>query len=295
MMEVAGTLWEGEMDFVAETGANVSSDWVRRYLDLLGVERPSSPSLSALTALTRAQVLRVPFENVTSLLRSRAHLGRPVPPIDAEDLLTSWEQSRGGGVCFEAAEVFGRLLKELGYSVGSAMGLIAFPGSHQALLVELGGMHYLVDAANGAPFLEPIPLDRTVEVRRAGLAYRFRPGGAAAEWVQERLIEGAWVPFCRYSLVPATREEQEAAYQRHHTRGESWVTGSLTLIRCDEEAVFVLRDAELSHYTGRGKTLEHVSELSRYSELAREVFRLPALPVHEGVEAWRDNVALLKR
>jgi len=276
---------------VSATPASVSGEWVRRYLDLLGVERPSTPSLSALAALTRAHVLGIPFENVTSLLRSRAHRGRPVPPIDPDEILAGWEQGRGGGVCFEKSELFGQLLGALGYCVEAAMGLISFPGSHQALVVELAGSRYLVDVANGAPFLEPIALDRTAEVRRAGLAYRFRPGAVAAEWVQDRLIQGAWVPYCRYSLRAPTRAAQEAAYQRHHTPGESWVTGTLTLIRCDERQVFALRDAELTRYTNGGKSTELVSGLSRYSELAREVFRLPALPVADGVAAWRENAA----
>jgi arylamine N-acetyltransferase len=286
---------DGKTGPVSATPASVSGDWVRRYLDLLGVEPPSTPSLSALAVLTRAHVLGIPFENVTSLLRSRAHRGRPVPPIDPDELLAGWEQGKGGGVCFEAGELFGRLLGALGYCVGSAMGLISFPGSHQALVVDLAGSRYLVDVANGAPFLEPIPLDRTVEVRRAGLTYRFRPGAFAAEWVQDRLIQGAWAPYCRYSLRAPTHAEREAAYQRHHTPGESWVTGTLTLIRCEERQVFVLRDEELARYTEGGKSTEQVSGLGRYAELAREVFRLPALPVADGVAAWRENATASRR
>ncbi len=212
-----------------------------------------------------------------------------MPPIDPDEILAGWEQGRGGGVCFEKSELFGRLLGALGHCVEPAMGLISFPGSHQALVVELAGSLYLVDVANGAPFLEPIPLDRTVEVRRAGLAYRFRPSAVAAECVQDRLIQGTWVPYCRYSLRAPTRAEQEAAYQRHHMPGESWVTGTLTLIRCEERQVFVLRDEELARYTEGGKITEQVSGLVRYAELAREVFRLPALPVAAGVAAWREN------
>jgi hypothetical protein len=88
-------------------------------------------------------------------------------------------------------------------------------------VVELHGRSYLADVSNGAPFFEPIPLDRTVEIRRFGLAYRFRPGEAAGHWVQERLIQGAWELFCRYDLRPPHSSECEAAHQRHHTPGES--------------------------------------------------------------------------
>jgi arylamine N-acetyltransferase len=116
--------------------------------------------------------------------------------------LESSEHHRGGGVCFEVAEMFSRLLVALGYHAYLVLAQISFPGSHQAVVVELHGRSYLADVSNGAPFFEPIPLDRVVEIRRFGLAYRFRPGEAAGHWVQERLIQGTWELFCRYDLRP---------------------------------------------------------------------------------------------
>jgi N-hydroxyarylamine O-acetyltransferase len=268
----------------------MSQDWVRRYLAFLGVER-RPPDAPALAELTRAHVLTVPFENVTSLLRRRAHPGRPVPPVDADELLAAWEQGRGGGVCYEIADLFGRLLAELGYRVHPVLGYITFPGSHQALLVQLEGARLLVDVGNGAPFFEPVQLRETVEIRRAGLAYRFRPDVATGDWVQERRIDGAWTPFCRYALRPPEPATREAAYQRHHTPGETWVTGSLTIIRCEEEQVVLLRDEELSYLSAAGKRTEHVSTLADYARVAAEGFKLPALPIAEGVGAWREAVA----
>jgi hypothetical protein len=67
----------------------------------------------------------------------------------------------------------------------------------------------------------------------------------------------------------------------------SWVVGSLTLIRCEEEQVFLLRDEEFSHFTPAAKRTERVSGLADYTRLAAEVFRLGALPIADGVGAWR--------
>ena len=66
--------------------------------------------------------------------------------------------------------------------------------------MELDGQRYLVDVGNGAPFLEPIPLDREFEVRHAGLRFRFRPAPDANVWLQDRWIEDGWQLFCRYLL-----------------------------------------------------------------------------------------------
>ena len=269
------------------SGAGASRDWVRRYLGLLGVDHPA-PGPEGLGRLTRAHLAAVPFENVTSILRRRADLGRPVAPLDPEALLAAWEQKRGGGLCFEVAELFGRLLVALGYRAHVVLGTITFLGSHQAVLVELDGRRYLVDAGNGAPFFEPIPLDGPFEARRAGLAYRFRPDEGAEGWVQDRWVDGAWAPFCRYELRAPDPRQREAAYQRHHTPGEGWVVGSLTLIRCAEDHVYLLRNEEFTRFSADGKRTERVAGPAAASRLAAEAFRMPGLPVEEGLRALAE-------
>ena len=271
----------------SDSGIEMSPEWIGRYLRLLGVDDPK-PDLATLSQLTNAHLLAVPFENVTAILRRRMHLGRPVPPLDPEDLLAAWEQKRGGGLCFEVADTFNRLLVALGFRSRVVLGFITFLGSHQAILVEVEERRYLVDVANGAPFFEPIPLDRPTEIRRAGLAYRFYPGDAAETWQQDRWIDGAWTPFCRYELGPPDPSQRAAAFQRHHTPGTGWVVGRLTLARCTEDAVYRLRDQEFTRFTAQGKHTESITQPEARSRLVTEVFGLPGLPVEDAVRALRD-------
>jgi arylamine N-acetyltransferase len=261
------------------------STWVGRYLSLIGVEQ-EAPGLDGLGRLVRAHAHMVPFENSASLLRRHEAGAGPVPPLDPETLLASWEARRAGGVCFEHTEMFGRLLAELGYVVTPIAGEISFPGSHQALLVDLGGARWLVDVGNGAPFFEPFPLDRPFEIQRVGLGYRFSadpddPG----VWVQERALEGGWKPYCRYMLRPQSPEDRETAYQRHHRPRETWVTNSLVLIRSREEEVLVFRNMEQHRYTSGGKVSVRVEDPEGWARLPGSL-GLPALPVFEVVRAW---------
>ncbi|MHB8575343.1 MAG: arylamine N-acetyltransferase [Dehalococcoidia bacterium] len=147
------------------------------------------------------------------------------------------------------------------------------------------GARYLVDAGNGAPFFTPIPLDRTTEVRGVGLAYRFRPDAAGEVCVQDRLINNTWESFCRYDLRRPSEAEREAAYQRHHTPGQSWMVGTPRLIRCEPEALYTLRDGAFSRYTPNGKQTRPVSEPAEFERLVAEVFRMPTLPIAEGIAA----------
>lgn len=262
-----------------------ASEWVKRYLALLGVEG-EAPGLDGLGRLIRAHVATVPFENSGSLLRRLAAGTGPVPALDAEALLADWEARRAGGVCFEHTELFGRLLGALGYPVVPIAGEISFPGSHQALLVDVGGARWLVDVGNGAPFFEPIPLDRPFEIRRAGLGYRFRADPAdAGVWVQDRALEGGWKPHCRYLLRPQSPADRDLAYQRHHRPRETWVTNTIVFIRSGEDEVVVFRDGDLTRYTPGGKRAERAGDPAAWARLP-VLLGSPALRLPAAAHAW---------
>lgn len=257
--------------------------WTERYLALLGVSG-GAPSLDQLTALVRSHVLTVPFENVTALLRRHAHPSGLVPRPDPASLLSSWETRSGGGLCFEVAMMFERLLSALGYRARLVAGQISLPFGHQAIVVELGGGRYLVDIGNGAPIFTPQRLDDgPTEVHHAGLSYRFRAGEEADVLFQERMIDGAWTAYCRYTLRPAAVADLDEGYQHHHTPNASWVTGSLTMVRSTEEAVYSLRDATLTRHTAAGKSIEALTDETSYRAVVSDVFRLPGLRIADAL------------
>lgn len=208
-----------------------------------------------------------------------------MPAPDPEELLANWEAGRGGGVCFEMTDMLHRLLASLGYRAHPVLAQISFPGSHQAVLVEIDGARYLGDAGNGAPFWEPIPVDRPYEVHHAGLAFRFRPGDAGGTCVQDRFIDGAWQQFFVYDLRPAADAERFEALQRHHTIGESWVVDVPRLVRCEDDGVWALRGDELVRHTDDGKRTERLATPEDYVRAARDAFALPAAPIVEALEA----------
>ena len=263
---------------------------MERYLALIGAER-ERPGLGALERLVGAHGRASAFENVTAILRRKGvGLGEgPVPPVDYEGMLRLREEGRGGGVCFEHAPMFRRLLEGLGYPVTPILGQISFPGSHHATIVDLSNEgRFLVDVGSGAPLWRPIRLGDTLEFwHAAGLGYRFTPDGEQG-YVQERWSEEGWQVACRYDLRPADDQTMEAAYQRHQRAGETWVVGNITLVRCTEKAVHRLRDDELVTHAAAGKRVERLGSREEYEAAAREVFGLPALPIGEALEVLEE-------
>jgi arylamine N-acetyltransferase len=267
------------------------NDWTRRYLDLLGLEA-EPPSLDWLKRFGAAHLRIAPFCNVTAIMRRRAAAGEIVPPLDHEAQLSAWERKAGGGVCFEVADMVSALLGELGYECHIVLGQITFPASHQAVVVRLREGPYMLDLGCGAPLPDPIPLIRTTEYHVAGLGYRFRPDLASMTCGQDRFLGGEWVEFCRYDLRPATDEDRDVGYQRHHIPGETWVVGTVTLMRYfhgeDESEVVSLRDGRWNRFREGEKYTAEVLTDDEYQELIADALRWPELPVKEALQALRE-------
>ena len=80
------------------------------YLDRIGYEGSRHPSLETLAALHLAHPGAIPFENLDPLLR------RPVR-LDAASLEQKLVRDRRGGYCYEHNQLFGDVLKGMGYQV----------------------------------------------------------------------------------------------------------------------------------------------------------------------------------
>jgi arylamine N-acetyltransferase len=259
--------------------------WTVRYLQLLGLER-SAPSRAGLDAIVRAH-RSVTFECVSSLIRRHAAGDGPVPPLDLDDVLASWESRAAGGVCYEFGSMLGRLLDDLGYNVYPVLAQISFPGSHSALMVDLGGRQLLVDVGNGQPIFEAIDVEEPFAIDRAGLRYQFRRDPGSGKLIQDRWVEGSFKPFVTYEMSAATDAEMEASYQRHHALPpRTFVMENFRLVRCTDDEVLQLRDHELTTYRAGGKTVEDVRGADRYRELVGGPFRLPGMDVRRGLAAW---------
>jgi arylamine N-acetyltransferase len=259
--------------------------WYRRYLDMLGLEA-APPSLDNLNAIIRAH-RAIPFESISSLMRRAAKMEGPVPSLDLNALLDTWERHAGGGVCYEFGAMLGELLDHLGYQPVPNLARISFPGSHSALIVQLPEGRHIADVGNGQPIFEAIPIDTPFEFTRGGLGYRFWLDHSIGKLVQDRKEHGEWKSYVWYDLEGANEEEMEASIQRHHALPPmTFVMQNFRIVSCREDLIIQLRDHDLIHYRASGKTTQEVFGLERYRQVVADEFGLTGLDVPKALAAW---------
>ncbi|MFE6068851.1 arylamine N-acetyltransferase [Streptomyces sp. NPDC056525] len=145
------------------------------YLARIGYEAERdgelAPDLRTLTALHRAHVRAVPFENLD------VALGRPVP-LDLKSLQAKLVERRRGGYCYEQNSLFAAVLERIGFTVtgrgarNRSRGAALPPVTHALLVVVIEGEQWLADVGFGwqGP-LEPVPLRDGARVEQSGWTF----------------------------------------------------------------------------------------------------------------------------
>lgn len=123
--------------------ANVRETEVGRYLDRLGLDRAEvTCDLAGLTALQRAHLVHVPFENLDIVFAE----GVPHDEAVAFDKIVTEQR---GGWCFELNGAFALLLDALGFDVVLLGAAVLLDGP--SVVLE----HLALEVAGGADDLEP--------------------------------------------------------------------------------------------------------------------------------------------
>jgi arylamine N-acetyltransferase len=133
---------------------NFSEPDITRYLKLLGINR-RKPSYNALKEIIEAQMMKVPFENISKLFYFKKKGLTGIPGF--EQFLSGIEKYHFGGTCYSNNYYLHLLLISLGYDVKLCGADMSKPDVHIANIVKINDDEYIVDTGYGAPFLEPLP------------------------------------------------------------------------------------------------------------------------------------------
>lgn len=188
------------------------------YLARIGYETDRdgelAPDLRTLTALHRAHVRAVPFENLD------VALGRPVP-LDLKSLQAKLVERRRGGYCYEQNSLFAAVLERIGFTVNGrgarnrSRGAALPPVTHALLVVAIEGEQWLADVGFGwqGP-LEPVPLRDGARVEQSGWTFGLVEEDEGIHVLRSLRPQG-WADL--YAFSPQTLYPGDFAVMNHYS------------------------------------------------------------------------------
>jgi N-hydroxyarylamine O-acetyltransferase len=241
------------------------------YSKRIGHFGPARPDLATLTALHRAHVAAIPFENLDIQMGCGVNL-------DPDALQAKMVRQRRGGYCFEQNTLFMLALQSIGFApeprearVRQNAGGLIRPRTHMVLTTPCEGREWLADVGFGGDGLqEPIALDGS-STAQAGVVYRVASEGSLRV-LQRHIVEG-WEDL--YALMPGPVHaiDFEVGNWFTSTHPQSPFVLNLTAQRMVNDTRHILRN--LTYSVARGSDVQ-VREITRQEvvPLLRDTFGL---------------------
>jgi len=133
---------------------------IEKILERINVDgsKKYEPTLKTLQLLQKQYILNVPYENLDFVLNREFS-------VNIFDIYEKIVNDNRGGICYESNTLFIYLLQTLGFSahlIFAKVEDLTYIGNdypHLVILVNIDGIEYLVDVANGQNVREPMNID----------------------------------------------------------------------------------------------------------------------------------------
>jgi arylamine N-acetyltransferase len=252
----------------------------RRYLGILGWV--GDPGLHELVS---SHLIKVPYENVSTLLRSTDPATAGSLP-DTEEFLRGVADMDLGGLDLTIALNFAELLRFLGYEVellGADVGGV--PRGRAVCRVRFEDVAYLVDVGYGAPFYHPISLEALpLQVPHGELQYVVDRHVAGAGAVEVTTLRGNQRAQSYVAKPPPLQPDGFAPAAARSL--ERWQR-SLRISRFFASRALEVYDGALVTTHHNITTVAPISGVDELEVIVHELMQLPRLPVREAVEVLR--------
>ena len=254
------------------------------YLDRSGYEGSRHPSLETLAALHLAHPGAIPFENLDPLLR------RPVR-LDAASLEQKLVRDRRGGYCYEHNQLFGDVLKGMGYQVSGLAARVMWnapdeevrPRSHMLLRVVIDDTAYIADVGfGGLTLTAPLRLDVNTDQTTPHEPFRILRTGR--EFVLQARVRGTWRALYRFTDEAQFPVDYEVANWYTSTHPRSHFLTSLIAARVLPDRRLALLNTEWTTYLADGTTERRaIASVPDAKAVLQDVFGI-TLPRDPGLE-----------
>jgi arylamine N-acetyltransferase len=257
------------------------TDTFERYLSILGIEA-EPPSLDHLNRLVRAQIVRVPFENISKFWLNKTQGAAYIPTL--EEHLDGIERYNFGGTCYANNPYFAHLLRHVGYNVDICGADMTRPDVHVVSIIRLDGREYLVDVGYGAPFFEPMArdLDHEQEIVFGANRYVLHPQDGHGHSRMDHFRNGELIHG--YVAKPAPREiERFDEVIRHSYSQEATFMNVVVVERFLRGRSIRIHNFSLTESTPEGATTTLLADREELVECIVHHCGFPADIVREAI------------
>ncbi|GAA0578885.1 arylamine N-acetyltransferase family protein [Rhizomicrobium electricum] len=251
------------------------------YLDRIRYDGPLRRDAATLTALHRAHLLAIPYENLD------VQFGRPLTtaiPAIFDKIVTR----RRGGWCYEMNGLFGWALAELGFEVTRCAGAVLREsrgdesiGNHLVLKVRVDEGTFLADVGFGDGPIDPIAI-----VSGPFVSHGFEFALAQIEgdgWWRLRHHAFGGVSSFDFTLAPADETLLSERCALLQSSPQSPFVQNAVLQHHVGDGVWQMRGRVLRKTTPAGKTDRVVDSAAEYVDVLSDIFKL-GLP--EAADLW---------
>jgi N-hydroxyarylamine O-acetyltransferase len=262
------------------------------YLRRIGYDGPVGPDEATLTALHRAHLAAIRFENLDVFLKGGVS-------VDLADIQEKIVYRGRGGYCYEQGQLFGAVLERIGFTVDRLLARVgpdddgpARPLTHLTLQVRAGLGSWLADVGYGSSPPGPLSLRRLRSggpQELDGWIYEVVPDAGDGPWDDGtwKLREyqaGEWVTHFRYEHVKVHPIDVVLSNHYTSTHPDSRFTRQPIIIRRDPDAI--------SSIVGRTRTVIRPGRIKERRELSDQEFAA-ALTTEFALPLTPDEIAAL--
>jgi arylamine N-acetyltransferase len=257
----------------------------RRYLGILGWV--GDPGLHELVS---SHLIKVPYENVSTLLRSAGSAGATtLTPIG--DFLEDIAERDLGGNGYSIPIHFASLLQFLDYEVellGADIG--GTPRAHAVCRVRSEDTDYLVDIGHGAPFYQPIPLDTLpVHVPHGDYQYVIDRHGSGPGAIEVTTLRTGSKVQSYVAKPPALAAEGFASAIAQARAADARTLRTLRISRFFASRVLEIFDNHLVTTHHNITTVTPIRDIEELEAIVRDQLQLVRCPVRQAVDILRSR------
>lgn len=247
---------------------------LQAYFKRINYAASTNPTLETLTAMHRAHLQTVPFENLN------IHIPRKIILTEGALFQKIVNENRGG-FCFEQNGLFSAVLRELGFDVLRLEANVyhtdtddyGIPMNHMTLMVIIDGVRYLTDVGFGAAFSEPLEIDNPeIQVQDVGQFKIVIDGNTATYYNHLNNSDKMSIGY-RFFFTPHELSDYDEACHYMQTSPKTHFTQKRVCSRMTPEGRISLTDTTLINTTFAGKRTEIlVNTEEEYHTILREKF-----------------------